>query len=307
MSKRAAIRIESQAWELPTFGPNTTVVLHSGQPDTSINAARNLVIVGHGWLTAEEAFDAGLAYRDALMVSLGRLRIGADFGSRATRAGLTTYMLSRLEELTGQRFANDEYGLIVYPSEQEPRMVRVGSPTLTLGVSEERFTKAWISAIERRHVLAERELLSLELFHASFFQASEDTRFLLLMMAIEALIEPQPRSEKAREHVKRLMKLTQTAETLTDREKDSLLGSLRWLLNQSIRQAGRTLIENQIGDRQYDNRTAAQFFIEAYNVRSHLVHGNRPFPTREEVGNWAANLEVLVSDLLSGELLHLEP
>lgn len=41
-------------------------------------------------------------------------------------------------------------------------------------------------------------------------------------------------------------------------------------------------------------------------MRSDLVHGNVPFPSRDEVAKLVGGLEGCVSDLLSGPLLELE-
>ena len=50
---------------------------------------------------------------------------------------------------------------------------------------------------------------------------------------------------------------------------------------------------------------ARKFFKVCYEIRSRLVHGQAPRPTRDEVGAVAAHLENFVGDLLSGPLLEL--
>jgi hypothetical protein len=49
-----------------------------------------------------------------------------------------------------------------------------------------------------------------------------------------------------------------------------------------------------------------QFFNRCYQMRSKLVHGEVPRPTRDEVGVRAASLEVFVGHLLGVPLVDLQ-
>lgn len=140
------------------------------------------------------------------------------------------------------------------------------------------------------------------LFNASFFQPTADSRFLVLVMAVEALIEPVSRSPEGLEHVDRLIEQTRAA-TLPGVDKDSMIGALQWLRRESINQAGKRLASMRLGGRLYSGRAAPEFFSYCYQLRSNLVHGNLPIPTFEEVGNVACILEVFVSDLLTSPIL----
>lgn len=62
--------------------------------------------------------------------------------------------------------------------------------------------------------------------------------------------------------------------------------------------AGRELASS-LAEKRYRNMTPPKFFSACYDVRSKLVHGTHPRPSREEVGSLAANLELFVSDLLA--------
>ena len=87
---------------------------------------------------------------------------------------------------------------------------------------------------------------------------------------------------------------------LEQREKDSVLGSLRWLKKESISQAGKRLVAARLGaEARYQDLSPPEFFAKCYTLRSNLVHGNKPFPSFEEVGALSAPLEVFVSDLLT--------
>lgn len=146
-------------------------------------------------------------------------------------------------------------------------------------------------------------MLPSALYGASFFQKGPDARYLMLMAALEALIEPQPRPATSIEHVKRLIKLTHES-GLPEPEIKSMAGTLEWLKEESIGQAGRRLAK-RLGERRYmdGDETPVQFFTQCYKLRSNLVHGHVPRPTESDVGSRAANLEVFVGHLVSGELL----
>jgi hypothetical protein len=84
-----------------------------------------------------------------------------------------------------------------------------------------------------------------------------------------------------------------------------MVGTLEWLKEESIGQAGRRLAA-QLGERRYmdGNETPVQFFTRCYTLSSNLVHGHVPRPAESDVGSRAASLEVFVGHLISGELLN---
>jgi hypothetical protein len=171
---------------------------------------------------------------------------------------------------------------------------------------EARFCKVFQRAAESPVPLSDRDRLSHQLFHASFFQTSEDARFLLLVMAIEALIESPLRSAAELGHVDAWIKSTADAVGLPKIDKKSLLISLGWLRHQSIGRAGSELARARLGDRRYDGLSAVRFFRRCYELRSRLVHASPPVPSLTKIGAVVHQLEVFVSDLLSGDLGEVE-
>jgi hypothetical protein len=152
-------------------------------------------------------------------------------------------------------------------------------------------------------VLSARERNALEAFNASFFYPGADPRFLLLMTAIEALLDPRPRSPEAIAHVEQLIGATDGNDKLSAGEKASMLGALGWLRKESIRQAGRRVVAARVGAAEYDGLSAVKFFSHCYDVRSRLVHGLDPFPAWDEVNLINGPLERFVSDLITAPFL----
>ncbi len=209
----------------------------------------------------------------------------------------------RVEQLSGQRTLNDFHGLMAYPCAITPSFVKTNFQ-LGYAVATESFESAMQAAIAAQIVLTERERLAFTLFNASFFRQTADSRFLLLAMAIEALIEPATRSAESSSHVEALIALTKSA-SLPRAERDSMIGTLKWLSKESITQAGKRLVLSRLGERQYNGQAAPAFFSRVYSERSNLVHGNLPYPSLSSVGALAATLEVFVSDLLTSPFIGL--
>jgi hypothetical protein len=252
-----------------------------------------------------EAWSRGAVALDALQLAFARLRIAADFGRRTPNGGFTNCGFEWLGSSTEHPIFNDEHGLMVYPALPVPQFASMGTPTVQLIVQGPRLAVALRAALERDHELDDRERIAYDLFTASFFEHSADARLISLVMAIETLLEPVERSLEARSHVQDLIEATKHAE-LSTRERDSLVGSLRWLLKESISSAGKRLVTEKLGDRRFGNLNAPQLWRTAYNIRGRLVHGGTPRPPREDVDRCAANLEVMVASLLSGPLLELD-
>ena len=124
------------------------------------------------------------------------------------------------------------------------------------------------------------------------------------MMAVEALLRPAPRSEPAQEHVRGLIDQTKKS-GLSKTDRDSMIGSLRWLLNESISQTGRALVEKRLPEGKYGEMNGPIFFSYCYQLRSNLVHGNLPYPSIGDLGSTAAQLEVMVSDLVTSPFFDL--
>jgi len=151
--------------------------------------------------------------------------------------------------------------------------------------------------------------LAYDLFSAAFSETNADARFVTLMMAFETLLPQTERSDAARTHVDRLIDQTSNS-SLSRPERDSLTKSLEWLRYESISKSGRTLAKT-LGSRTYmpdpETEDPVSFFQACYDMRSQLVHGLYPRPTREEVSARAPHLERFVGDLLAFELLDYDP
>jgi hypothetical protein len=141
----------------------------------------------------------------------------------------------------------------------------------------------------------------------SFFQKSVDSRFLLLISGTKALILEEIRSSEVVNAVQCVSEFISRMRGITDETRDMLRNGIGRLKRESISEAGKRMVEASLSGRTYQERCPGDFFRKCYGIRSRLVHGIPPSPSREEVSSAAAQLEVMLSDLLSLDLLDVGP
>jgi hypothetical protein len=296
-SDRNFINTDLTEVSIPSPEVSVTLFLRSAVSGKSIKDAEQLVLAGEGFICEAKALEAAIRFEEAFMIALAKARIGADFGDRAPKSSFTEHGLRAF--FPGERRSlNNVHGLMAYPSEPKPQFVAFGPHSFLRGVTVESFTDEFGAAVSRNQRLTDRERLAFSLFNSSFFQPAADARFLLLTMAIEALIEPVQKSQDCVQKIDGFIKQIEES-SLEPGEKNSLIGSLRWLRDESITRAGKRLAREKLGDKSYEGKSAPDFFSAIYSLRSSLVHGREPFPTFAEINAIAATLEVFVSDLLT--------
>lgn len=282
----------------PVEGKN--VRLKAGQGAQALSDAREILLLGEPFVDEVQAKASAERWVSILQRALACVNVGADFGPEVPKSTFTEAGLQTLEGQFGVRTLNDVHGISVFDNEPKPQFVRQHFE-LQIGVDAERLASAIKETVSKGSVMSQTERTAYELYAASFFERWPEARFMMLMMAVEMLIEPMPRSTTVRELVAELISQTRGSDLPRD-EIDSIVGSLRWLENESIGQAGRRLA-GLLGDRSYldeqDSESAEQFFTRSYALRSALVHGHEPRPTAEQIGYRAAHLEHFVADLLA--------
>ncbi len=288
---------------LPDNIPVTQVLQEGIEPtaaqslEGAIKDAQRLVLTGTGYNSEAEAMSEGELWRGRLMRAFAALNIAADFGDETRPSGgFTAHGLAAIGR--GRRVLNDPLKLWAYEETGENPLFVVTNPISEFWVSSphERLDTALADAITNGGLSRERQV-SYNLYTASFGLAPEP-RFAMLMIAFESLIKVKPRSAGVQAHVRSMITAAQDS-GLPANEIQSICGSLKWLLDQSINQAGRELAKS-LGPREYLNGEAPdKFFTRCYKIRSRLVHGDHPIPSPTELGQLAAPLEHIVSELIA--------
>jgi sugar/nucleoside kinase (ribokinase family) len=294
------IEIDDNEWSLVPVGDDPSILLQSVREDQPIKDAEWLILIGKSYEKESDAQQAGRMWQAALQVAFARVGVGADFGARAPNAAFTDAGLRMLEQQSGRTVVNEVHGINVYECEPRPQFAwsRV---QFVVGKSADKLHKAIGAAVARVPHLDPVQSLAFDLYSASFFESSADARFLMLMMGLEVLIDPQPRSEDARRLIDELLQLTKVAR-LSEVEIASLKGTLESLYVESIGAAGRRLATS-LEPRTYMGMSPQAFFTACYELRSRLVHGSVPRPPREEVDMTAAHLQTFTGNLLCRDIL----
>ena len=291
------LSLKVPASPIDTRGSPSALTLAAGVPGKNIDECDRLTLRGDGYVTENDALEGGERLRDVLTIALAHLHLGADFGDRAAKGWVTPYGLELLSQERGQRVLNDVHGVMTFESDPQPRFASVHADAI-VGVGEAKVRSAIAFAFDKARALNEQERLAFDLYSSSFFQASPDARLVMLVTAIETLIHRGPRSVEAQAHVNQFVESVK-ASSLASAERDAILGALKDLLVESIGQAARRLARSLIG-RTYLELEPEQFATKAYSLRSDLVHGRFPRPTREDVSAMRPPLEAFVGDLLAG-------
>lgn len=170
------------------------------------------------------------------------------------------------------RIENNFIGAKVFPSGTK----FIGSNPVSLHASSslEKFETLLNKYVGLEHQNSENLIRAIEIYNTSIYLniVNQTARFILLMTAIESLIE-QPKVSKRLQnsldsYIKRIKKLK-----IKSNEKASIQGSLYNLKKTSIKKSGKILVESLLdNDKKYNEFSPAVFFSHAYDLRSKFVH-----------------------------------
>ncbi len=278
-------------------GPEHCVKLLPYQGAT-LSEARGVIVRGGDFETEEKARARGAEWLWRLRCLFIYLRQGADLGVGKPTGSASEEGLALLAKQYGvPRVLWDNHGLSTFESEPTPRFARFDAEARK--ASDATAVHSAIAFAVEARPLTERVTVAYDLTAASMSMSGE-TRFLTLMMALESLLDRQRRSDEARQLLAGFVDYVRGS-SLTPVERDSLANALHSLKWESIRHAGR-LYASRLDPKTYAGRAAPVFFQDCYTIRSKLMHGSPPRPSRSDVDPLAAVLEVFVNDLLRTEL-----
>lgn len=285
-----------------TASNGNEITLNSVDLKSPINDADWLTLVSDGWGSHDAARNESVILVDILCRALSFHNFGADLGRRTPGGGFFRVFLDDIEKKSGRNVLNDERGPMVYATELDPMIARVNDPSSHFSVSEDKWASTFQNALNLRERFTDKERMAFDLFSMAHKSSqSVDARFVLLFAAFETLLEPSKRPKSSQEHVNELIDKTKKAD-LPKSEKDSLVGSLQWLLGHSIRTRGRKIVRTRLGDTKYGDLSAEELFSKCYELRNRLLHGQQPLVEWREISNIAGPFEQMLSHLLSGKL-----
>ena len=270
-----------------------TVELKSME-DKSLAESSVMSVWGDGYASESSARAAGEQWRRGMQKALAGINLGANFGLRnPDMGGFTDFVLDEIKRETGIPMYRDSWDVMVFPSEPRPRF---SSLTATGQISSpESLVRASISASLSDDPLDE---VAIDLFTASLRSSHmADVRVVLLVMAIECLIERRQRPQTTVDHLQDLVERTSSNSALEASEREALSNALRSLRYESTAKGAKTLAQKLIAGSYLDEPVA--LVAEAFKMRHSLVHGGRR-PKLERVGYVGANLERMVGEMIAG-------
>jgi hypothetical protein len=234
-------RIASDAEELELLvtPAGQKIYLKSAASGTAIQEHARAAVRGGPFESEQEARDAAERSKRALLFWAIEQRSGIDFGDGRQRGIATNEGLRMLQEQHGMPFRNDVHGVDVFEPLEKLAFVYSG-----LAAQVGKYPPNLVSTFGReysnkRHA-TDKQILACEVYASSFFDIGQRSRFITLVTAVEALLEPSKRPDSAQSLVNDLVVKTQEA-VVDEATKASVKGSLEWLRYESISQAGRAL------------------------------------------------------------------
>jgi len=262
-----------------------------------VNEAHELTMHGEGYATENEAAAEGERWVGALALGTISEFVGIEFGKRSPTGWMSPSILELASAANPEEcvYYHDAAGLQVLSQRPHPIFIRVQAAGIA-GKNGEAIAAQVREAFSQHAGPDERSLLACEMYAASRFMPSQDSRFLMLMIAVEALIEAGTRPAAQVEAINEVRKHLDSI-SLSDEEKQSLSQTIAGLKKESINSAGKRLVAT-LGDRKYAGKSPKRFFRDCYDARSNLVHGNLGRPSVETIQGLLGPLEHFVRDLV---------
>ena len=263
----------------------------------SIAQGTELVLTAGGYPDEESALGEGRKVKQSLLLAGAKLHIGVDAGKDNPSSFLGAAVREKVLTEYGVNIVNNVLGLSVYSEDIPVKTFSASAIGLVSPKTAEIFVQTILDLSAVASKLDEKTMLSLELYGASHYERSDRARFLTLVLAAEALLEPKRRESFSGAFVEGLIRSTENSE-LGRPEKESLLGSLRWLRKESISRSLKRLAQKYVPEKSYESMPAVTFISKCYQVRSTLVHTGNYDASGIGLGVLAAQMNVFLSDVL---------
>jgi hypothetical protein len=271
--------------------------LSAGKRGEALGASERFSLSSEPFLSPEGAQEAGESIRHALLLISARTKHGLDLGQGALRSfSISQYGKKMIADSIGaEAVTEDHLGLTVYPTDPKPRFVRMDIAAVVTRPAQT-FVADLAATVGRYRFVSPKAENASGLYALSHFVGRAPARFLMLFVALEALLEPSLRSPRAREHVDALISSTKMS-ALSDEEKMALCSALSFQKAESIAATGRSLSDRLLRGNVYDSLSPAEFFGKIYRVRNDLVHRGLIDPGTLQ--SLVAEVDRFVGDLIS--------
>lgn len=248
-----------------------------------VGDATELVVVGSGYSSSDQALQSGVKWRQVVSQYMARMRIPVEFGSddkenaHPEEVEVKGDGLAMMGILPGDVIYDERrFGLYVYPTEPSRRFLHLtmGTPYVWMSVQEDEVREGILPALSRQNGVWGSELkLAYDLVHAAFSNGNPEAKFILMVTAVEALIPHRQRNDsEVLSLLDSLIAQVEGCASCDDHVRDVVVKLLTSDKNDSVRSFGLKLADRLPG--QYANLAPRKYFDNAYGKRSDLAHGN---------------------------------
>ena len=217
--------------------PNGTQATLSSLNSEEISKGTEFVLSAGGFPDEKEALNIGNYLKTALLICGAKLKIGIDAGKDKSSSQLGDHVKDTIFEAQGVKIIDNVHGVSAYSEEYPVQTFSISGLGLVNPHSVEDFVYVLISQYAKP-TLSEKEVLALELYGASHFEKSARARFLTLVLAVEALLQPKARDQQSKILVDSFIQQTKIS-SLSEAEKQSFVGSLNSVNHRLRREMGR--------------------------------------------------------------------
>jgi len=264
-----------------------------------IKDSTSWVFYGSGYKSEKEAKENGERFLKIIFLVLTKLKVGAEFGLLSYDSKFNSFGRLLFPNQRNPRYLDDLLGLSIYETEPEPEFKLTPVKTI-IGTPSAKLDEAFSWATDKSNKVTEKRRIACELFLSSYFYQSITTRFIILIIAIESLLEPKYRADSTKKFLHKIIRRFKRENSIIKSDKDSIINVLYNLKKESIGKTGKDFATFVLGQNKYLDLTPAQFFKRCYDLRGKIVHRGITTKDRVEVKALIGNLENFVSDLLCG-------
>jgi len=294
------INSEAEKIELLELTSGEHIILTSGLSGAPIKEQNRVAVLGKLFKSEAEAREAAERCKRAFLYWAIEQRVGIDFGDGRQRSRFTNAGLKYFEKMYGCPLRSDMHGIDVYEHIEKLKFISFNAKA-EVGKHPDKLIDTFGHEYLNNRLFTEKQLLASEIYANSFFDISARSRFITLVTAVEALLEPLKRSDDVEELVEEFKdKIRQS--TVDETTKNSIIGSLGNLKHQSISQAGRLLADRLLPDEIFEEQASDDFFSRAYDLRSRLIHDGAIEKEDGDIWNLANVMEAFVHKLLLAAL-----
>ncbi len=250
----------------------------------------------------EHAEDISIRALNALFLYSVKYGIGIDIGYNSPKWYITEKGRDYFSRITNSKIVQDNWGITIYQDKENIKFVS-GSAKVTVGRGIQNLVNSLTDGYKIDKRLKENERITLEIFNSSFFESTEISKFLSLMISLESMLDFPNHSNKVQKLITRTKRRVKCSIIPQD-EKASLIGSLEQLRRVSITKSGILLTQHYLDQNQlYSGLSSSKFFKKCYNLRSKLVHKGEKTVGNFNVKHATPELSRFVADIIYQKIL----